>query len=111
MNDSGLVVAKPNDSYLIQHRKTALQAGHAFDLDGTRLTPFVGLSHDHLRRGAIHERDSAFGLKAEAKSYDQSAALLGLRLQSSPLDWAGGVTTFSGYRATPAGSAWAPTHC
>ncbi len=82
-----------------------VEAGHAFDLDGTRLTPFVGLSHDHLRRGAIHERDSAFGLKADAKSYGQSAALLGLRLQSSPLDWAGGATTFSGYGAYRYGNA------
>jgi len=75
------------------------EVGHAFNLDGTRVTPFVGLSYDTLKRGAIDESDNAFGLKADKKSFDQTAGLLGLRLQSSVISWAGGQTVFTGYGA------------
>ncbi|WMD23932.1 autotransporter domain-containing protein (plasmid) [Achromobacter seleniivolatilans] len=75
------------------------ELGHAFSLNGARITPFVGLSYDNLKRGAIDESDNAFGLKADKKSYDQTAGLLGLRLQSSVVSWAGGQTTFTGYGA------------
>ncbi|AXA80632.1 autotransporter outer membrane beta-barrel domain-containing protein (plasmid) [Achromobacter xylosoxidans] len=82
-------------------RITALYAelGHAFIFNGGRITPFAGISYDHLKRGAIDESDSAFGLKADKKSFDQAAGLLGLRMQSSPIEWAGGVTTVTGYGA------------
>ncbi|MFY3162964.1 autotransporter domain-containing protein [Achromobacter xylosoxidans] len=82
-------------------RVTALYAeiGHAFAFDSGRVTPFVGVSYDHLARGAIDEDGSAFALQARKKSYDQGAGQLGLRLQSSPLDWAGGSTTLSAYGA------------
>ena len=75
------------------------EVGHAFSLNGARLTPFAGLSYDNLNRGAIDESDSAFGLKADKKSYDQAAGLLGLRLQSPVVAWAGGQTVFTGYGA------------
>ncbi|WP_025139639.1 autotransporter serine protease [Achromobacter sp. DH1f] len=75
------------------------EVGHTFSLNGARVTPFVGLSYDHLKRGAIYENESAFGLKADKKSYDQTAGLLGLRLQSAPVEWFAGQTTFSGYGA------------
>ncbi|MCV6905397.1 MAG: autotransporter domain-containing protein, partial [Achromobacter xylosoxidans] len=82
-------------------RVTSLYAeiGHAFAFDSGRVTPFVGVSYDHLARGAIDESDGAFALQARKKSYDQGAGQLGLRLQSSPLDWAGGVTTLTAYGA------------
>ncbi|MFH7108513.1 autotransporter domain-containing protein [Achromobacter xylosoxidans] len=82
-------------------RVTALYAeiGHAFAFDSGRVTPFVGVSYDHLARGAIDEDGSAFALQARKKSYVQGAGQLGLRLQSSPLDWAGGSTTLSAYGA------------
>ncbi|OCZ72424.1 autotransporter outer membrane beta-barrel domain-containing protein [Achromobacter xylosoxidans] len=76
-----------------------LEAGHAFAGHGSRLTPFVGLSHDHLRRGVIDEGSHPFALKSGARAYDQSAGLLGLRLRAAPVDWAGGLTTFSAYGA------------
>ncbi|MFY3137930.1 autotransporter domain-containing protein [Achromobacter xylosoxidans] len=82
-------------------RVTSLYAeiGHAFAFDSGRVTPFVGVSYDHLARGAIDESDSAFALQAGKKSYDQGAGQFGLRLQSSPLDWAGGATTLTAYGA------------
>ena len=61
------------------------------------VTPFVGLSHDTVRRGSFSEDNSQFGLKADKKTYAQTSGLVGLRVGKS-VDWKGGSkSTFQGY--------------
>lgn len=61
------------------------------------VTPFVGLTHDTVVRGAFSEEKSQFGLTADKKNYNQTAALVGLRAGKS-VNWKGGSkTTFQGY--------------
>ena len=61
------------------------------------VTPFVGLTHDTVVRGSFSEDKSQFGLTADKKNYDQTAALIGLRVGKS-VNWNGGSkTTFQGY--------------
>lgn len=61
------------------------------------VTPFVGLTHDTVQRGSFSEKDSQFGLTAEKKTYNQTAALVGLRVGKS-VNWnSGSKTTFQGY--------------
>ena len=61
------------------------------------VTPFVGLTHDTVQRGSFSEKDSQFGLTAEKKTYNQTAALVGFRVGKS-VNWnSGSKTTFQGY--------------
>ena len=61
------------------------------------VTPFVGLTHDTVVRGAFSEEKSQFGLTADKKNYNQTAALVGLRAGKA-VNWKGGSkTTFQGY--------------
>ena len=61
------------------------------------VTPFVGITHDTVVRGSFSEEKSQFGLTADRKHYDQTAALAGLRVGKS-VKWSGGSkTTFQGY--------------
>ena len=61
------------------------------------VTPFVGVSHDTVRRGSFSEDNSQFGLKADKKTYAQTSGLVGLRVGKS-VDWKGGSkSTFQGY--------------
>ena len=61
------------------------------------VTPFVGLTHDTVVRGSFSEEKSQFGLTADKKNYNQTAALVGLRAGKS-VNWNGGSkTTFQGY--------------
>ena len=61
------------------------------------VTPFVGLTHDTVVRGSFSEEKSQFGLTADKKTYDQTAALIGLRVGKA-VNWSGGSkTTFQGY--------------
>ena len=61
------------------------------------VTPFVGLTHDTVVRGSFSEEKSQFGLTADKKNYNQTAALVGLRAGKS-VNWKGGSkTTFQGY--------------
>jgi len=73
------------------------ELGHTLPFSAVRATPFVGVSYDHLKRGAINESGSAFALKGNKQSYDQTAAMLGLRLQTQSLAWAGGESVLTGY--------------
>ena len=61
------------------------------------VTPFVGLTHDTVVRGSFSEEKSQFGLTADKKNYNQTAALVGLRAGKA-VNWKGGSkTTFQGY--------------
>ena len=57
----------------------------------------TGSSHDTVERGAFAEENSQFGLTADKKRYNQTSALLGLRLGKS-VNWSNGSKmTFQGY--------------
>ena len=61
------------------------------------VTPFAGLTHDTVVRGSFSEEKSQFGLTAGKKNYNQTAALLGVRVGKA-VNWNGGSkTTFQGY--------------
>ena len=61
------------------------------------VTPFVGLTHDTVVRGSFSEEKSQFGLTADKKNYNQTSALLGVRVGKA-VNWNGGSkTTFQGY--------------
>ena len=61
------------------------------------VTPFVGLTHDTVVRGSFSEEKSQFGLTADKKNYNQTAALLGVRIGKA-VNWNGeSKTTFQGY--------------
>jgi putative serine protease len=61
------------------------------------VTPFVGLSHDSVRRGAFSETNSQFGLTADKKTYDQTSGLVGLRVGKAVRFNNGAKTTLQGY--------------
>lgn len=61
------------------------------------VTPFVGLSHDTVRRGSFSEDNSAFGLTADKKTYSQTSGLVGLRAGKSIRFNNGAKTTLQGY--------------
>ena len=61
------------------------------------VTPFVGLTHDTVVRGSFSEEKSQFGLTADKKNYNQTAALLGVRIGKA-VNWnSESKTTFQGY--------------
>ena len=61
------------------------------------VTPFAGLTHDTVVRGSFSEEKSQFGLTADKKNYNQTSALLGVRVGKA-VNWNGGSkTTFQGY--------------
>ena len=61
------------------------------------VTPFMGLTHDTVVRGSFSEEKSQFGLTADKKNYNQTAALLGVRVGKA-VNWNNeSKTTFQGY--------------
>ena len=74
-----------------------LETGYDIKSGGFTLTPYIGISHDTVTRGAFNEENSQFGLKAEKKRYSQTSGLVGLRVGQS-VNWSSGSkTTFQGY--------------
>ena len=74
-----------------------LETGIDISKGSFTFTPFIGISHDTVRRGAFSETDSQFGLTAGRKTYSQTGGLVGLRLGQS-FNWGeGSKTTLQGY--------------
>ena len=74
-----------------------LETGYDIKSGGFTVTPYIGISHDTVTRGAFNEENSQFGLKAEKKRYSQTSGLVGLRVGQS-INWSSGSkTTFQGY--------------
>ncbi|AUI66632.1 MULTISPECIES: autotransporter domain-containing protein [Glaesserella] len=94
LDDSNVSTAK------INHKDRVLSAyiesGYDFRMNNVSLTPFVGLNHDVVRRGAFSEQNSQFGLTADKATYKQTSGLIGLRT-SLDVDWKGMKTTIQGY--------------
>ena len=90
------IEASHSDQMASAYAETGYTWAHA---SGARTTPFAAVSYDRLRRGALNESGHAFGLTAARAVYHQSAALLGLRLTSAPVQWMGGTSQVGAYVA------------
>ncbi len=73
-----------------------IESGYDFRVNDLLLTPFVGLTHDVVKRGAFSEQNSQFGLTADKTTYEQTSGLVGLRT-AFDIDWKGMKTTIQGY--------------
>jgi len=71
------------------------ESGRVIDVDEHRYTPFVAVEYNHLRRGAFAETGSSLGLRSGSDTYQQHAVSMGVRVQSMPIHWIGGDTTFN----------------
>ena len=85
----------------INHNDTVysgyLETGYDVKKGNFILTPYVGLSHDTVRRGSFTEENSQFGLTAGKKTYSQTAGLVGLRVGQG-VNWSNGnKSTFQAY--------------
>ena len=85
----------------INHKDTVysgyLETGYDLRKGDFTLTPYVGLSHDTVRRGGFTEENSQFGLTADRKTYSQTAGLVGLRVGQG-VNWSNGSkSTFQAY--------------
>ena len=85
----------------INHKDTVysgyLETGYDVRKGDFTLTPYVGLSHDTVRRGGFTEENSQFGLTAGKKTYSQTAGLVGLRVGQG-VNWSNGSkSTFQAY--------------
>ena len=85
----------------INHNDTVysgyLETGYDVKKGNFTLTPYVGLTHDTVRRGSFTEENSQFGLTAGKKTYNQTAGLVGLRVGQG-VNWSNGSkSTFQAY--------------
>ena len=85
----------------INHNDTVysgyLETGYDVKKGNFTLTPYVGLTHDTVRRGSFTEENSQFGLTAGKKIYSQTAGLVGLRVGQG-VNWSNGSkSTFQAY--------------
>ena len=85
----------------INHNDTVysgyLETGYDVKKGNFTLTPYVGLTHDTVRRGSFTEENSQFGLTADKKTYSQTAGLVGLRVGQG-VNWSNGSkSTFQAY--------------
>lgn len=73
------------------------ETGYALKLSANALvTPFAGISYDHLRRGSFAESGGSFGLVAGNQNYRQLAGQLGVRAESG-FNWFAGRSTVQTY--------------
>ncbi|ASX26572.1 Outer membrane autotransporter barrel domain protein [Candidatus Hamiltonella defensa (Bemisia tabaci)] len=93
-NDEKMIGAKHKDNLWSGY----LETGYVMHRNQSRITPFVGLAYDRITRGAFAEKgdESAFALKANAASYDQTSGLLGVRF-AHRFDWAAGSSWVQAY--------------
>ena len=74
-----------------------LETGYDVKKGDFVLTPFAGISHDTVQRGAFNEENSQFGLKADKKTYNQTSGLAGIRASQSFNFKNGSKATVQGY--------------
>ena len=74
-----------------------LETGYDVKKGDFVFTPFVGISHDTVQRGAFNEENSQFGLKADKKTYNQTSGLAGIRASQSFNFKNGSKATVQGY--------------
>jgi len=92
-NDVSRVKINHNDTVYSGY----LETGYDVKKGNFTLTPYVGLTHDTVRRGSFTEENSQFGLTAGKKTYSQTAGLVGLRVGQG-VNWSNGSkSTFQAY--------------
>jgi len=93
-NDEKMIGAKHKDNLWSGY----LETGYVMHRKQSRITPFVGLAYDRITRGTFAEKgdESAFALKANAASYDQTSGLLGVRF-AHRFDWSAGSSWVQAY--------------
>ena len=64
---------------------------------GFTVTPYVGASYDKVKRGAFEEKESAYGLKADKKSYSMPSVSAGVKAKQTLIRDGGLKTTFNAY--------------
>ncbi|MFJ7568183.1 autotransporter domain-containing protein [Herminiimonas sp. NPDC097707] len=75
------------------------ETGYAMKVSPNALvTPFAGISYDHLQRGAFAESGGSFGLVAGSQNYRQWVGQLGVRAESD-VTWFAGRSTVQTYAA------------
>ena len=74
-----------------------LETGYDVKKGDFVFTPFVGILHDTVQRGAFNEENSQFGLKADKKTYNQTSGLAGIRASQSFNFKNGSKATVQGY--------------
>lgn len=76
-----------------------VETGYSMNLSANALvTPFAGISYDHLRRSAFAESGGSFGLVADSRNYRKWAGQLGVRAESD-FNWFAGHSTVQTYAA------------
>ena len=74
-----------------------LETGYDVKKGNFTFTPYIGISHDTVQRGAFSEENSQFGLTAGKATYHQTNGIVGLRA-SQGINWrSGSKTTLQGY--------------
>ena len=74
-----------------------LETGYDVKKGNFVFTPFIGISHDTVRRGSFSEENSQFGLRADKKTYNQTSGLAGVRASQSFNFKNGSKMTVQGY--------------
>ena len=92
-NDVSRAKIKHNDKVISGY----LETGYDVKKGDFVFTPFVGISHDTVQRGAFNEENSQFGLKADKKTYNQTSGLAGIRASQSFNFKSGSKATVQGY--------------
>ena len=92
-NDVSRAKIKHNDKVISGY----LETGYDVKKGDFVFTPFVGISHDTVQRGAFNEESSQFGLKADKKTYNQTSGLAGIRASQSFNFKNGSKATVQGY--------------
>ena len=92
-NDVSRAKIKHNDKVISGY----LETGYDVKKGDFVFTPFVGISHDTVQRGAFNEENSQFGLKADKKTYNQTSGLAGIRASQSFNFKNGSKATVQGY--------------
>ena len=92
-NDVSRAKIKHNDKVISGY----LETGYDVKKGDFVFTPFVGILHDTVQRGAFNEENSQFGLKADKKTYNQTSGLAGIRASQSFNFKNGSKATVQGY--------------
>lgn len=72
-----------------------VELGRVVPFGQATYSAYLGAEYNQLRRGAFREEGSTFALRAASTTYRQGALSLGMRYQSEPITWAGGVTSMT----------------
>jgi outer membrane autotransporter protein len=76
------------------------ELGYKYEINkNIKITPFIGLMHDTVKRGKFSEKGHAFGLTAGSETFSQTSGVVGVRAQAqvSKVKLSGHVTHVSAF--------------